>query len=161
MKCYLPLKSVLVLVFTVSIAHSQSSVNTIKTNTRTFGGIEVGSKGVKLSIIEMSDNAQNNGDFNLLKDSSVNTDFISFNSPTFSATLNSFYGLFNTAEKNFGLPSRKIFTVISSGVKMQADKEKKSEWIDKLIDSFRLLVREKQDFHIWVSYPTAKDSLLF
>ncbi len=142
MKRYLPVKLVIASLLTASIAQSQSSVNTIKTNTRTFGGIEVGSKGVKLSIIEMGENSQNNGDFNILKDSSVNTDFISFNSPTFSATLSSFCGLFNTAEKSFGLPSKKIFTVISSGVKMQADKENKSEWIDKLIDSFRLQVRE-------------------
>ncbi len=128
--------------FYSTTAFPQSSLNSIKNSNRVFGGIEVGSKGVKLSIIEMGENAQKSGDFSILKDSSINTDFISFNDPTFSATLSGFCGLYSAAQKNFGVPSKRIFTVVSSGVKMQADKEKKNDWIDRLIDSFRLQVKE-------------------
>lgn len=42
------------------------------------------------------------------------------------------------------IPSKKVFTVISSGVKMQAEKEKKSPMIQQLIDSFRVRVGEPE-----------------
>ena len=46
-----------------------------------YAGIEIGSKGVKISMLEIGKNAQNTGTFNVLSDSSVNTDFISFTNP--------------------------------------------------------------------------------
>jgi hypothetical protein len=45
--------------------------------------------------------------------------------------------LYNKAIKEYKIPGKRIFTVISSGVKMQAEKDNKMEWIDKLISSFR------------------------
>lgn len=109
-----------------------------------YAGIEVGSKGVKLSVIEMKKNAESGNSFSILKDTSFNTDFISFTQSTFDATANSFAGLFQTALTKFNIPSKRIFTVISSGVKIQAEKEQKQEWIEKLITSFRLKVNEPQ-----------------
>lgn len=111
-------------------------------NSTVYAGIEVGSKGVKLSIVEIDKNAQYNGAFNALKDSSINTDFISFSQPTFTATLNGLCNLYSTVINQYKIPSRDIFTVISSGVKMQADKENKSAWINNLIDSFRLKIND-------------------
>ena len=90
-----------------------------------------------MSMVELGKNAQSNGSFNILKDTSVNTDFISFNDPTFSATLNALCGLYATAQKNYNIPDKRIFTAISSGVKMQAEKDEKTEWLKKLIDSFK------------------------
>ena len=107
-----------------------------------YCGIEVGSKGVKMSLLEIGDNAKNNGAFNVVKDTSVNTDFISFSSPTFEATLNGFHSLYSIATKEYDILPGKVFTVISSGVQMQAAKEEKKEWIKKLIDSFRLKINE-------------------
>ena len=52
-----------------------------------YSGIEVGSKGVKMSLLEIRKNAKNSGAFHVIKDTSVNTDFISFSPPTFAATL--------------------------------------------------------------------------
>ncbi|MEO5647650.1 MAG: hypothetical protein ABIQ56_04770 [Chitinophagaceae bacterium] len=103
-----------------------------------YAGIEVGSKGVKMSILEMGKNAQKSGTLNILRDTSINTDFISFSQPTFNATLNGFLELYNTASKKYDIPADKIFTVISSGVKSSAEKENKTSWINNLIDSFRL-----------------------
>ena len=57
-------------------------------NSVVYAGIDIGAKGVKLSILEIGKNAQKNGAFNVLKDNSVKTDFISFNQPTYQATLN-------------------------------------------------------------------------
>ena len=124
------------------LGFSQNSVKAKYNNSSVYSGIEVGSKGVKMSMIEMGKNAQKSGAINIIKDTSVNTDFISFSDETFSATLNGLYALFTTATNNYQIPSENIFTVISSGVKMQAEKDNKTEWVQKLIDSFRLKINE-------------------
>lgn len=109
-----------------------------------YAGIEVGSKGVKLSVIEMKKNAENGSTFSIVKDTSFNTDFISFTQPTFDATAKTFAGLFQTAVTKFNIPSKRIFTVISSGVKIQSEKENKKDWVEKLIKEFRSKVNEPQ-----------------
>ena len=110
--------------------------------TYVYSGIEVGSKGVKMSLLEIGKNARNNGSFHILKDTSINTDFISFSSPTFHATLNSLISLYDVAVKEYNISPDKIFTVVSSGVQMQAEKDMKREWINLLIDSFRLSIND-------------------
>ena len=122
---------------------AQSSLKLKYNNSTVYTGIEVGSKGVKMSMVELGKNAQSNGSFNILKDTSVNTDFISFTDSTFSATLNALYGLYSTAQKNYNIPVKRIFTAISSGVKMQAEKDEKTEWINKLIASFKEKINDQ------------------
>lgn len=128
--------------FTGITSFAQTNLKPKYSNSTIYTGIEVGSKGVKLSVIEIGKNAQSSGAFSIIKDSSVNTDFISFSAPTFSATLNGLCGLYNTALKEYQVPSKRIFTVVSSGVKMQAEKENKTDWIKNLIDSFRINIKE-------------------
>lgn len=111
-------------------------------NSVVYAGIEVGSKGVKMSLLELGKDALVNGSFNILKDSSVNTDFISFTQPTFSATLNGLSNLYATALNKYNIPSSRVFTVVSSGVKMQAEKEEKTNWVNNLVDSFKLKIKE-------------------
>lgn len=101
-----------------------------------YAGIEVGSKGVKMSLIEMSRNKNSN--YNIVGDTSVNTDFISFTPETFDATLNALSGLYSTAMEFYQINPDKIFTVVSSGVKVMAEKGDKKVWINRLIDSFKL-----------------------
>lgn len=102
-----------------------------------FAGIEVGSKGVKMSVVELKKKS-----FVIVKDTSVNTDFITFSSQTSDATLEGLSGLFNTALSAYGIPSDRIYTVISSGVKMQADKDNQQKRIETLIGSFRERIKE-------------------
>jgi hypothetical protein len=52
--------------------------------------------------------------------------------------------LYNTAVKKYDMPPSNIYTVISSGVKTIAEKDSKMPWIDKLIDSFRIKIKEPQ-----------------
>ena len=111
-------------------------------NSAVYAGIEVGSKGVKMSILEVGKNAQKNGTFNLLQDTSVNTDFISFTPISFTLTVDGLTGLYNTALQQYNIPSTRIFTAVSSGVKIQSEKEKKESWITKLTDSFRIRIKE-------------------
>lgn len=106
-----------------------------------YSGIEVGSKGVKMSLVEVSRDNEN-ADFNILKDTSSNTDFISFTPETFSATVKAFAGMYLTAKQVYNIPSTKIFTVVSSGVKIQAEKFDKNSWITRMIDSFRVAINE-------------------
>ena len=121
---------------------AQTSLKLKYTNSTVYTGIEVGSKGVKMSMVELGKNAQSNGSFNILKDTSVNTDFISFNESTFSATLDALYSLYVTAQKDYKIPDKRIFTAISSGVKMQSEKDEKTELVKKLIDSFKAKVND-------------------
>lgn len=111
-------------------------------NSVVYAGIEVGSKGVKMTVLEVGKNAQKNGSMNLLKDTSVNTDFITFSPATFSATLDGLTNLYNTAISEYKIPAERIFTAVSSGVKIQSEKDKKEVWVTRLVDSFRTLVRE-------------------
>lgn len=130
-------------IFLAGAANGQGNFQLKYDNSSVYAGIEVGIQGVKLSIVEVSRNAQYNAAFNALKDSSINTDFVSFSQPAFQATLNGLYNLYSTVTNDYKIPSHDVFTVISSDVKMQAEKENKSTWINGLIDSFRLKIKEK------------------
>lgn len=107
-----------------------------------YAGIDVGSKGVKLSIIKMGKNASLTGSFVAIKDTSVNTDFISFTPATFTATLDAISNLYNYAKAEYKIPAARIFTVVSSGIKGQAEKENKQDRIVALAQSFKLAVNE-------------------
>src|SRR4029453_955358 len=137
-----PFLSVSLLLLLFFSVNGQSSFKLKYNNSAVYGGIEVGSKGVKMSVIEIGKNAQSRGAFNVLKDSSVNTDFISFNSPSFEATLDGMSGLYSTLTKNYRIDPRFVYTVVSSGVKQQAEKEEKTEWITNLVDSFKTKINE-------------------
>jgi hypothetical protein len=127
-----------------SLLSAQANFKFKYTNSLMYAGIEVGAKGVKLSLVELGKNAQSRGAFNILKDTSVNTDFISFSQPTFHATLMGLYNLYTIAMNDYKVPSKSIFTTVSSGVKVQAEKDDKSNWIKNLVDSFKLKIKEPQ-----------------
>ena len=132
-----------ILLFSSSQLFSQNNLKLKYKKSDIYAGIEVGSKGVKMSLVEISKNPQQKGiEFNILKDTSVNTDFISFTQPAFQATLAALTGLYNTASNDYKLTADKIFTVVSSGVKVQADKVEKNSWIKNLSDSFRTNIKE-------------------
>ena len=140
------LKPILVLtaiVLSVSL-NAQTSFKLKYNNSSVYAGIEVGSKGVKMSVIEIGKNAQSRGAFNVLKDSSINTDFISFTEPSFLATLGGFCDLYSILTKQYNIQPKFVYTVVSSGVKMQAEKQDKSDWINNLIDSFKLKIEEPE-----------------
>ena len=62
--------------------------------------------------------------------------------PSFNATLNALTTLYSKALNQYDISSDKIFTAISSGVKGQADKDNKNNWIKNLSDSFKLRIKE-------------------
>ena len=133
---------VLLLCLASVISFGQTAFKTKFSKSNIYAGIEVGSKGVKISVVEISKSAQVTGNFNILKDSTFNTDFISFTQSTFDATLKSFVSFYMLATTEYKIPARRIFTVISSGVKSQAEKESKQEWVSNLITKFQETIKE-------------------
>jgi hypothetical protein len=136
------LLSVSMLLLTISFLSAQDNLKKMYSNSMVYAGIEVGSKGVKLSLIEIGKNAQSSGAFNILKDTSVNTDFITFSEPSSTATLNAMSNLYSLALSQYKIPVNRTFTVVSSGVKMQAEKEGKTNLIDALVAGFKLKIKE-------------------
>jgi hypothetical protein len=109
----------------------------VNSNAQEIAGIEVGSKSVKLTVLNKEGEK-----YTVLKDTSVNTDFISFDEKTKAATLQAFSGLYTFVKNTFSVSSNNIATVISSGVKAQADKAKKNDFIKSLIIDFRKNINE-------------------
>lgn len=131
-----------IFIFCIGILQGQDSFKLKYQNSSVFSGVEVGSKGVKLSVVEIGKNAKNRGEFNILKDTTINTDFISFTPAASEATVNAFHDLYKKALNTYKVPSSGIFTVISSGVKSQAEKDNKNELVQELIKSFREKIKE-------------------
>ncbi len=113
-------------------------------NSVVFAGIEVGSKGVKMSLVEIEKTTLQNGSLNVMKDTTVNTDFISFTQATYQATLAALNGLYDMALKGYSIPANHIFTAVSSGVNIQAIKENKLTWVDQLTNAFRFNFNEPE-----------------
>jgi hypothetical protein len=134
------LSFVLSLLLIVSSVFAQKTIVRKYQNSALYAGIEVGSKGVKMSILEIGKNAQKTGAYNSIFDTTINTDFISFTNNTSAATLAALTSLFNTASNDYTVAKENIFTVISSGVKISADKEGKSDIIDNLTQSFKSII---------------------
>lgn len=126
--------------FVGNLSYAQSTLKFKYKKSTLYAGIEVGSKGVKMSLVEMAKNSNSIAEYNVVKDSSVNTDFISFTPVSTHETLNGLAGLYQTAIKKYQISPDKIFVVVSSGVKVTADRLDKKEWISHLIDSFRIRV---------------------
>ena len=138
--------SLLVLFFSIHGATAQAQGNsTLKFGqSKLYAGIEVGAKGVKMSVLEIGKDPQHSGALSVIKDTSINTDFITFSKPTFESTLDGLYSLFSRAKGSFQIPSERIFTLVSSGVKIQAEKNDKLSWINQLVDSFKLRINEPE-----------------
>ena len=130
---------IFMLAFLPSFSQQDKSVNT---SGSLYAGIEVGAKGVKMSILDIRKDPKTMGSFLIVNDTSVNTDFISFTQPNFKATLEGICALYDHAVSQYQLPSQHIFTVVSSGVKAQAEKENKKEYITNLVDSIRRRLKE-------------------
>jgi hypothetical protein len=142
---YIKLRSLLIMMGCILLQQSvvgQMAFQLKFKKSSVYAGIEVGSKGVKMSCIEIGKNAQQTGAYHLLKDTAVNTDFISFTPATATATLQEFYSLYQLALNQYHIPSERIYTVISSGVKVQSEKAGKESWVTTLLDSFRLRIGE-------------------
>lgn len=127
------------LIITSGVLTAQKSVSQKLKKAPVYAGIEVGSKGVKMTILQSS-GAEN--EYNTLKDTSVNTDFISFTDDTYKNTLSALTQLYKVAINNYEVSPSSVFTAISSGVSIMAEKENKKDWMKNLSDDFRKAINE-------------------
>ena len=136
------LLSGLFIFFAGSLLSAQQTMNLKYKRSTVYAGIEVGSKGVKMSLIEMNKNSKTTSNYSKVLDTAINTDFISFTPVSFKSSLQAFCDLYNIALNFYHIPSNRIYTVVSSGVKVSANKSNKTPWIQTLIDSFKTSIHD-------------------
>ena len=136
------LLSGLFIFFAGSLLSAQQTMNLKYKRSTVYAGIEVGSKGVKMSLIEMNKNSKTTSNYSKVLDTAINTDFISFTPATFKSSLQAFCDLYNIALNFYHIPNNRIYTVVSSGVKVSANKSNKTPWIQTLIDSFKTSIHD-------------------
>jgi len=105
-------------------------------NSNLYAGIEVGSKGVKLCILNNSLPISNVSK-KVVFDTAINTDFIKFSESTSKSTLSALVNLYSIARQNFKVKSNDIFLAVSSGVQQTAERDKKEGHIASLISDIK------------------------
>lgn len=114
-----------------------------------YAGIEVGGKGIKLSVIELKINRTGDNEYILVKDTSINTDAAMLSYQTEKETHDAIKIFYDMAKSRYQIPSARTYIVISSGLKQDLDKYNKVEY-------FANVVRPKElDAKIKINYVTA------
>jgi hypothetical protein len=108
-----------------------------------YAGIEVGSKGVKLCILNPSLPA-NELSKKVVYDTTINSDFIKFSPTTSDATVLAVLRLYIIANQTYSVNSKNIFLAISSGLNQTAHREKKLDEIDLLIASIKSVLKDPE-----------------
>jgi len=112
-----------------------------------YAGIEIGAKGIKLSVIEVK-LASGENDYSLKLDTSINTDAAALSYQSEKETFDAITILYGIIRQRFNIPSSRIHIVISSGLKQELDKYNKVEY-------FASIVRPKElDPKIKINYIT-------
>ena len=114
-----------------------------------YAGIEVGAKGIKLSVIELKINRTGENEYVLVKDTSINTDAAMLSYQTEQETHDAIRIFYGILKNRYSIPAARTYIVISSGLKQDLDKYNKVEY-------FANVVRPKElDPKIKISYVTA------
>lgn len=114
-----------------------------------YAGIEVGAKGIKLSVIDVK---LNNGetDYSLKLDTAINTDAAALSYQSEKETMDAISLLYAITKDRFNIPANRIHIVIASGLKQELDKYNK-------VDYFAGIIRPKElDPKIRISYVTVE-----
>lgn len=141
-KSILNLLCIISFVFLVWPVFAQNNYVPKIENASVYAGIEVGSKGVKMSLLEIDIKDKDSRTYSVMTDTSINTDFISFTQTTYQATLEALNKLYHVATVDYKVPAQHVFTAVSSGVNIQAEKENKLNWIEQLTNAFKFNYNE-------------------
>lgn len=113
-----------------------------------YAGVEIGAKGVKLSVIDVKMGKDGENDFTLKMDTSINSDAAALSYQSEKETHDAISILYDIIRKKYQVPAARTHIVISSGLKQELDKYNKVEY-------FANVVRPKElDPKIRISYIT-------
>ncbi len=113
-----------------------------------YAGIEVGAKGIKLSVIEVKLSKEREYDYSLKADTAINTDAASLSYQSEKETSDAIRFLLDIIKNRYQVPAKKTCIVISSGLKQELDKYKK-------VDYFANVIRpENMDTSLRITYVT-------
>jgi tetratricopeptide (TPR) repeat protein len=98
-----------------------------------YAGIEVGAKGIKLSVIEVKLSKDRQFDYTLIIDSAINTDAGSLSYQSEKETADAINLFWNIIKERYKVPAKRIYIVISSGLKQELDKFNKADYFAKVI----------------------------
>lgn len=91
-----------------------------------YAGIEIGAKGVKLSILGIQLNSSGELEYILKADTSVNPEPAALTAPSQQETADAVKKFMEIAKTRYGIAADKIYAVISSGLKAELDKKDKT-----------------------------------
>ena len=113
-----------------------------------YAGIEVGAKGIKLSVIDVILNKERQYDYSLKLDTAINTDAASLSYQSEKESRDAIAKLMDIVVSRFKITTKRTYIVISSGLKQELDKYEK-------VDYFANVIRPKNiDTAIHIMYVT-------
>jgi hypothetical protein len=92
---------------------------------QSYAGIEIGAKGVKLSILSIQLNSSGEVEYILKSDSSVNPEPAAMTPQSQQETADALRKFIDIAKARYNIPDEKLYVVISSGLKAELDKKNK------------------------------------
>ncbi len=98
-----------------------------------YAGIEIGAKGIKLSVIEVKLSKDREYDYTLKADTSINTDAASLSYESEKQTFDAITILWDIIRYRYRVLPDKVHIVISSGLKQELDKYNKVEYFASVI----------------------------
>lgn len=98
-----------------------------------YAGIEIGAKGIKLSVIEVKLSKDRQYDYTLVTDTSINTDAAALSYQSEKETADAIDVLWNILKTRHQIPSDKVHIVISSGLMQELDKYNKVDYFANII----------------------------
>ncbi len=113
-----------------------------------YAGVEIGGKGIKLSVIELKLNKTGENEYVLKLDTSINTDAAALSYQSEKETMDAISVFYSIIKNRFKIPSGRTHMVISSGLKQELDKYNKVEY-------FANVIRPKElDLKLKINYIT-------
>jgi len=100
-----------------------------------YAGIEIGAKGVKLSVVGIRLGIEGHYLFDIKEDKSINPNIISLEDEAIKKAVDAVNGYLKHIEEDYKIDTNHIFVVASSGVMVEAKKKGKLEEIDKKINT--------------------------
>lgn len=98
-----------------------------------YAGIEIGAKGVKMSVIDVQLSKDREYGYTLKMDTAINTDAASLSYQSEKETSDALSVLLDIINSRFKLAPNRIYVVVSSGLKQELDKYNKVEYFESVI----------------------------